>query len=527
MLVEKINGLETSFYHDVAKDVLRNEGSITQFLNQLPFEKWEKNTKAFYSTHRRHHIKNAIVKQYEGLTIPPAVQENIDALLNEYTYTITTGQQIHIFLGPAFVMNKIWCCLDHCSKKNSEYPNHRFVPVFWMASEDHDFEEISSLKLYNKEFKWNSGQKGPVGRMNPNSLLEIVDQLEEILDNNPSNSKFISICRKAYASFDNFSQATRYILNELFGEDGLLILDPDHPELKILSKDLVIEDLIHNTVQVSLDEQIDKLKTIGIKAPINTRPVNHFYLDDNYRERLVKASDGFSTLDNRISFNADELTSSFDSLAEHMSPNAVLRPLYQQMILPNYMYVGGAGELMYWLELKKAFEKLTIPMPFFQIRSSAYVLPGKKMNKIKEGIANFQNEWYLLNDEEFGQIVGKSLNKKNEEELKLLDEAGEKVEQVFDTLNAERLQVNEKAHQKMQNRAMQSINELRSKYIDAQVKMNEDLNRRIQWKNKLFGSKQERDYALLEFWSRYDALHQEKLWQKQFTEGQKINVFIT
>ena len=150
------------------------------------------------------------------------------------------------------------------------------------------------------------------------------------------------------------TDATRYLANALFGKEGLVIVDGDDKALKKMLIPYVEKDIIEHIPYKAVSESITKLSEVSsdYSIQVNPREINYFYLKDEIRERIVKKNGKFHVLNTEISFSAEELKDELHKYPERFSPNVIARPLYQEVILPNLCYIGGGGELAYWLEFQ-------------------------------------------------------------------------------------------------------------------------------------------------------------------------------
>lgn len=337
-----------------------------------------------FSEEKRVVLVEALKRQYSASEIDLSENEkvcrNIDLLLEKNTYTVTTGQQIHLGLGPLYVAYKTFETFAICEELRELDSSNHYVPVFWMASEDHDLDEIKEVLVFGKSFNWNTKQTGAVGRMNTDGILALFQKIENSLNLNDSQHRFIEACKEAYSKA-NLTNAFRRLLNQYFGEDGLVIIDGDDVDLK-RSFVPVLQDELHKKNKDVLFEATEKLKGFGVDQQIVIRDINLFFLKDNKRLKVVN--------DNGVikDENGGELTEIanipdfVNENAENLSPNAALRPLYQEWILPNLVYVGGGSEVKYWLQLKGVFDNYSLPVPLTHLRSSIVLAPSKRIESL-------------------------------------------------------------------------------------------------------------------------------------------------
>lgn len=401
MRIQKLELADTQAFSSFFLDYIHQKENLKPFYSLFPhienFEtQIESKAKSFPQTSRN--ILTAVLKeQYNGLTVSTATQQHIESLKSENTFTVTTGHQLNIFTGPLYFVYKIVTVINACKKLKQQYPAYNFVPVYWMASEDHDYEEIKYFRAAGKKYVWETDQTGAVGRFNPKSIEKLFDQI----------AGDISIFKNAYSKNKTLSGAVRHYVNDLFTDEGLVVVDADHPKLKQIFVPIMKADILDNTPANLVNQTNQQLEKSGYHAPVNARDINFFYLKDNLRGRIEKRGDTFQVVDSKISFTPEQIQTQIESNPEEFSPNVILRPLYQEMILPNLAYIGGPAELVYWLELKKVFDHFEQPFPILMPRNFALVVDAPTDRKMKKtGIdlkmffaqKNFiYNHWVLQN----------------------------------------------------------------------------------------------------------------------------------
>jgi bacillithiol biosynthesis cysteine-adding enzyme BshC len=393
MQVHRVALTETNAFSNFFTDYTERKDHLKPFYGLFPtlenFKEQIEAKESFPAQHREV-LVNSLLKQYGQLKISRAASSNIDLLRDAKTFTITTGHQLNIFTGPLFFIYKIVAVINACKQLKQHYPDYNFVPVFWMASEDHDYEEIASFSLYGKKYTWVTDQTGPVGRFDPKSIGKLLGEI-------PGD---INIFREAYNQ-PTLADACRYYVNELFGKEGLVIIDGDDVALKSLFRPIIREDVLRQTPKALVEEKNAKLTALGYHVQVFVRDINFFYLDKGIRARLEKTDDGFDVVDTRIKFSEKEIEDLIESNPEKFSPNVILRPVYQEVILPNLGYVGGPAEMIYWLQLKGIFDHFKIPFPILLPRCFALYVEKQqlaKWEKTKLDIADlFKEKNYLFN----------------------------------------------------------------------------------------------------------------------------------
>ena len=344
-----------------------------------------------YYPSNRQVLVDVLKQQYENISITSATSDNIDALLSDNTFTVTTGHQLNLFTGPLYFWYKIIDTIKLAHHLSSQHPVNKTIPLFWMATEDHDFEEISHFNVTKGRIQWDGINKGSVGRRSLKGLSDLIDVLSKNLENGPHRDDLFTLFENAYSDHSKLSDATRFLVNELFGEDGLVILDADHPNLKRLFVPFLKDELLHQTAFDAIEETSAKLATHYHKQ-VNPRRINLFYLTQDSRVRIERQGQVYVTTCGQYRWSENEMIEHLESHPEHFSPNALLRPLYQEVILPNICYVGGGAELAYWLQLKTYFESQSITFPILKVRNSALLVTEKqwlKWNKFGLMLADY------------------------------------------------------------------------------------------------------------------------------------------
>jgi bacillithiol biosynthesis cysteine-adding enzyme BshC len=328
---------------------------------------------------KRQVLVSELEKQYSNFEVSETTLNNIKLLKNSNTFTITTGHQLNLFTGPLYFLYKIVSTINLCKELKLAYPAYNFVPMYWMATEDHDFEEINYFNFKDKKIKWNKESFGPVGRLSTDGLNEVLGQFSAELVMGENVNYLKELFQKSYLEHSNLADATRFLANELFKNEGLIIIDGDSIELKKLFIPFVKEELLNQTSFKKVTET--NLQLEHYKIQVNPREINLFYIEDHLRERIVFENEKYKVNSTKIEFTTDEILSELENHPEKFSPNVILRPLYQEVILPNLCYIGGGGEIAYWLELKSNFEAFKVTFPIVLVRNSVLLATQKQVQK--------------------------------------------------------------------------------------------------------------------------------------------------
>ncbi|WP_117885144.1 bacillithiol biosynthesis cysteine-adding enzyme BshC [Aureibaculum luteum] len=377
----------TGYFSDIICDYLAQNDKIKSFYSNFStidgFKKQIELKRLSFQTESRSILVKSLEDQYQKIEVSSTTKSNIELLKKENTFTITTGHQLNLFTGPLYFLYKIVSTINLCKQLKREFPDDNFVPIYWMATEDHDFDEINYFNFKGQKISWNRDSKSGVGRLPTDGLENVAAIFEKALDGSKNAKYLIHLFKEAYLKHDNLTDATRYLTNELFNQYGLVIIDGDDTNLKELFKPFVEDELLNQTSFKQVSKTIEKqLKNYGIQ--VNPREINLFYLTDAIRERIVFEHGIYKVVDSDISWSKDDLLKEVNAFPERFSPNVIMRPLYQEIILPNLCYIGGGGELAYWLELKDYFEAVKIPFPILLLRNSALIISEKQFNKAEK-----------------------------------------------------------------------------------------------------------------------------------------------
>lgn len=390
MKVSNIPYHKTGYFSSLMCDYLEEKKELQPFYNRFPnlenfklqIEEKAKN----FPVENRLVLANALVNQYADITASEKTKTNISLLKEQNTFTVVTGHQLNLFTGPLYFLYKIISTINLTEELKRTYPEQNFVPVYWMATEDHDFDEINYFNFKGKKLQWNKNASGGVGRLSTDGLDQVFNAFSSDIGGGKTADELKILFKKAYLEHSNLTAATRYLANELFSSFGLVIVDGDDKELKKLQIPYVKEDLLSHTGFSEVEETITKLSAVSdsYKIQVNPREINYFYLVDGVRERIIKKGDLYLVNNTETTFTKEAILKELEVFPERFSPNVVGRPLFQEIILPNLCYIGGGGELAYWLELKTYFESQDVTFPMLLLRNSALLITEKQSEKLEK-----------------------------------------------------------------------------------------------------------------------------------------------
>ena len=390
-MIDYIPFKETGYFSEFITDYLSQKAELRCLYHRFPlatnFPAQIKEKQAHYSAENRDILAQALERQYKNLSISKETYQNIEALRQENTFTITTGHQLSLFTGPLYFIYKIVTTIVSCQQLKKLYPQYNFVPIYWMATEDHDFEEINHFSFRGQKLSWHAEQSGMVGDFSTEGLERISHILKVLLGKSHQGQYLASLFERAYEQHKTLASATRYLVNELFTPYGLVIIDGNDKSLKELLVPYFKRELLENASHKEVEKTLAYIKSVNKNYPeqVHPREINIFYVKDGIRERIVKEEQGYTVLNTSIRFSEEEILRHLECFPEYFSPNVILRPLYQEVILPNLAYIGGGGEIAYWLELKDMFALYKVPFPMLMLRNSVLLISEaqeKKLHKL-------------------------------------------------------------------------------------------------------------------------------------------------
>lgn len=448
-------------------------------------------------------IVNEFTHQYKDLKDCDAIQSNINSLSSENTFTICTAHQPNIFTGHLYFVYKILHIIKLADTLKKELPAYHFVPVFFIGSEDADLEELNHIVIDEEKYTWETSQTGAVGRMKvDDNLLKLIEKISGRLSVEKYGDALIELLQKCYAKNTTIENATFLFVHHLFKAFGLLILLPDNPAFKneMIS---VFEDDIFNHTSSEIVIQTSKKLSKNYKAQAYPREINLFYLKDNLRNRIVQVDDRFVVHDTNITFSKEEIKKELKQHPERFSPNVILRGLFQEMILPDVAWIGGGGELAYWLQLKDLFKNYSVPFPILILRNSFLIIDKKYRQLLKKLNLNpidlFKGEAIVFNEivnAESSSVLNLTKQKK---EFENIYQQVKEIVRVIDTTLDQHTSALETKH-------LKKLSSLEKKMLRAEKRKFQDQKSQL---NKIFSSLfpddglQERTENFMLFYSRW------------------------
>ncbi|UYQ94685.1 bacillithiol biosynthesis cysteine-adding enzyme BshC [Chitinophaga horti] len=391
---------ETGFFSQLVADFLAEHPSIRPFYQYSPVKPDFEAAIRAKSTQPldRELLVKALTVQYSQLEQDEQVKANIQLLGQADTYSVCTAHQPNIFTGYLYFICKILQTIKLAGELTAQFPGKHFVPVYYMGSEDADLDELGSIYLGNEKLTWKTDQAGAVGRMKTDGLQPMIDGIMKHVGYGPHAAELKEMLDEAYLHHENIQEATLYLVNRLFGRYGLVVLVPDTPLFKQQIKHVLKEELWQQSSYKVVSATTEKILQHH-KVQASPREINLFYLQEGSRERIVKEGEVWKVLHTNVEFNEQSLKREIDEHPERFSPNVILRGILQETILPNIAFIGGGGEIAYWVELKALFGHHNVPYPVLLLRNSFLWVDkfsAERLQKLNISITEFFQETELL-----------------------------------------------------------------------------------------------------------------------------------
>lgn len=360
----------------------------------------------------RNLLYQSVLKNYDGYSLSEKLKANIEALQNNNCFTICAAHQPNIFTGHLYFIYKILHAVKLANALSEKYADYDFVPVYYMGSEDADLQELGEIDIQGKHYQWETKQTGAVGRMLVDAnLINIINEVAKQIEVLEFGKEIIEKLRASYAIGITIEKATFHFVHHLLESYGVVIILPDDDDLKAAFLPIVEKELETQFSNKSVLATIEKLPA-AYKIQTEGRAINLFYLENDKRERVEAVEDKFTIGNEGTAISKAELVSLFKAEPARISPNVILRPVFQEMILPNIVFIGGGGELAYWLELKEVFAQANVFFPLLLLRNS-FILMGKKESALQEKLSLDNDELFLQEHIIFSNWIKKNIKQIN------------------------------------------------------------------------------------------------------------------
>ncbi len=369
---------------------------------------------------------DSIRNQYKNIAFSPLQADHINALEKETTFTVITAHQPSLLTGPLYYVIKALSAIRLSEELNKKTDLHHIVPVFVIGGEDHDFEEVNHLELFNKSITWENNEIGAVGRMSLSGIDAIIQNVQEILGNSIKAQELIDKIQLAYNASRTYGEFMFRLTNNIFANLGLIVVQMDDKSMKRTFIPQMKKEILERKSESLVLSSQEKIKELGFDPQAHPRDINLFYLSEEGRNRIFFEDNQYRVNNTNLSWTESEIIDELEQKPERFSPNVVLRPIYQESIFPNIAYVGGGGELAYWLERKSQFEHFNVFFPTLVRRKSMLVLDKSAIKSIDKLGINLKD--IFLNEHELiDQLILQNEAVEFESELHTITQALEAI----------------------------------------------------------------------------------------------------
>jgi len=451
-------------------------------------------------------------KQYSQLTeVSPSSYHLIEELLKDTVFTVTTAHQPVLFSGPVYFIYKAISAIKLAQQINDKTEGEMAIPVMVIGGEDHDRAEINHLYLFGKKIEWGTDQEGAAGRYSLEGMEEVIQHTIEILGNHPNAEELRTTLLKAFQQGRSYGTAMQDFVQMLLGPYGLLVLNMDEPAFKTLFVPIIKDEIINKRSQNLIGSTQAAIDKLGYKPATFLRDINFFYLEKGRRDRIELEGEQYVVQNGGPSFSEIELFNHIEQSPERFSPNVNMRPLYQELILPNLAYIGGGGELAYWAERLEHFKYYDIPFPVLIRRDSFFWIDSSLSKKMTKVGLSFEQ---LLPD--IDQIIANYLEEVSNNELHIGDEK-KIIEGQLNSIATKGGMIDptlKPAFEAEASRIIKSLESLESRMVRAEKHKHEvAINQIRQLKEKLFPGNglQERHDNFMGFYLKYGRCFFEEL----------------
>jgi bacillithiol biosynthesis cysteine-adding enzyme BshC len=305
-----------------------------------------------------------------------AVERSIAKLKQNNSVVVIGGQQAGILTGPLYSIHKVISIIKLAEQKEKQL-GVPVVPVFWIAGEDHDFQEVNHVfvPVEERADKWIYPEKMLQKKMvsdvkiNKDLCLQWVHNIIKNFGETEHTKNLLEFAEEQLKSSTSFVDFFANIIMSLFKDYGLLLVDSGDASFRQLQTEFLTTQILHHrSITFSLLEQQKEIrkKSFPIAIEANERAANLFYYDQRAGERLlleIDETERFVGKNGAIAFTRDELVEMAREHPEKLSNNVVTRPIMQEWLFPTLAFIAGPGEIAYWAELKLVFEHFQMKMP--------------------------------------------------------------------------------------------------------------------------------------------------------------------
>ena len=434
-------------------------------------------------------LNDIISSQYSKLNPSELTRKNINKLADKRTLAVVTGQQLGILGGPLYTFYKIITAIKLNQFLSDRYDDYNFVPVFWLEADDHDFNEVRSVKIidegnslltigYKEEIE-EDDLKQSIGLINlDSSINDFFEKLSLGLKETEFKQNLIEQLKDFYKEGKSFKDAFRDLIFKYFDQFGLIIFDPQDVEVKKILKPVFKKEItdfrIHTEKLVHVSATLEEL----YHAQVKVKPVNLFLRVDEGRYSIEPVENEYRLRRKRKSFTQEQLLELLENEPDKFSPNVLLRPICQDYLFPTAFYIAGPSEISYFAQIKPLYEFYDIAQPIIYPRSSLTILENSIANSLEKHRVDLND--IFMDVENVKKKIINSVEESSVDEI--FNGISNQLETTFDQLKEKLIDLDKTiadSSNRYRDKILNIVSELKSKAEKAQQKKYEVTLRQI------------------------------------------------
>jgi bacillithiol biosynthesis cysteine-adding enzyme BshC len=381
------------------RDYRTNETKLKSFFDYDPYSEYTERIRELNQRHfHREHLTDVLHRINRQWGASDATLDNIERLKDANSTVVIGGQQAGLLTGPMYTVNKVISIIQFARQKEREL-NIPVIPVFWIAGEDHDFDEINHVYLPGNEKmeKYQHPQKiykkKPISeiKLNKEETAQWLETLFQQVQETAYTPRLFQSLEDCLKKSDSYVDFFARLVHLLFQKEGLVLADSAHPELRNLEADH-FAGMIHAQPRIakSVHQSLKKLEQLGYSVPLEAEiDDGHLFYHEAGERILLKRNDEgkWTGKQNEVCFTTEELLEIAYQHPAQLSNNVVTRPIMQDLIFPTLAFIGGPGEIAYWSSLKQAFHTMDIKMP--------PVVPRLSFTFVERSIERYAKKYHI------------------------------------------------------------------------------------------------------------------------------------
>lgn len=503
---EKVNNFYPSLENNTEEPIFS-----TNLLNSL----LKTSSKLIRRSYQREQVANALLEQNLRFGSGEKTLKNIELLRESETVAVITGQQAGLFSGPLFTIYKALTAIKLATELSKE--GQKAIPIFWIASEDHDYKEVSHFKVINRDGQLTTishqaqGELDltPVGNLRISE--EVIENINSLLSSLPQSEfidELIKDLKDSYSANLGFAEGFARLLAKIFANYGVVLLDAQDKNLKPIASP-IFETVLHKSKEIaqSLVNRSQILEQSGYHAQVHTSldMVPLFLLENNHRLALRQQDEQFSLKHSSQTYTSNQLLDKLHNDPTLFSPSVLLRPIVQDYLLPTVAYIGGPAEVAYFAQISAIYPLFPVEFPVIIPRAGFTIIPNRENNLLKKWKLNFTDLFAGLEHTKH-QVIEHLLDKNT---ISTFDETELLINQQLDKLSDNLLKVDPTLAEALKGgreKIFYQLHHLKTRFINTNAKREETLVRQIE---KLFTllypnkNLQERELNIYYFLARY------------------------